>query len=96
MLLVIRKEVKRGMVVKAKFLEPMAIVLPDGEKPTLRQLLWLNKWSNKKLADHMGVSPSCVCSWVNGVRHPRIEEAFTLAELFDVPVHDINWWPERS
>lgn len=71
------------------------LILPEGTKPTLKQLLKLNNWSNKKMAAFMGISPSAASSWVTGFRHPNIEQAIKLGQTFGLSVESIDWWPER-
>ena len=43
-------------------------------------------WSQHELADRLGVADSTVSAWETGVKSPRMEMAFKIADLFGVGI----------
>ena len=47
-----------------------------------------NDMTQIELANKLGVTPSCVCSWEKGRSTPRPDMIFRMCKIFDVPVHE--------
>ena len=45
--------------------------------------------SQKKIAEKMGVSPSCVTQWESGVRRPNVVMLKKLAKLLECTADDL-------
>lgn len=56
---------------------------------TLKKLLFENEVSQRELAQIAGVTESCICKLVQGVKNPSVETLQKIADFFDVLVDDI-------
>lgn len=52
----------------------------------LKELLEVEKISQKDFAKKVGVSPSCVTFWLKAERQPTAENLYTVSKAFDVSV----------
>lgn len=55
----------------------------------LRILMKNQCWTQKRLAEHMCVSPDVVSSWVRGINHPDLETLKKLCEIFYIPIQKL-------
>ena len=61
----------------------------------LQQYRKLNKYSQEKLAELLGVSRQAVTKWENGVSAPSTENLIKLSAIYKIPLDDlINDRPE--
>lgn len=65
-------------------------------KLTVRELRRQKGWTQRELAERLGVSPGAVANWEVGTRTPSLETALRLAALFDVAVEDIRFLREGA
>lgn len=58
---------------------------------TVRDLRRRAGWTQRELAERLGVSPGAVANWEVGIRTPSLRTAKKIAELFGVLVEDIEF-----
>ena len=56
----------------------------------LRILMKNQCWTQRRLAEHMYVSPDTVSSWVRGVNHPTLETVKELCEILYIPIQELT------
>lgn len=62
----------------------------------IREIRKRKKITQQQLADTMNVSQSSVCSWENGVSHPRTADLPRLAAVLDVTVDELLREPDAA
>jgi transcriptional regulator with XRE-family HTH domain len=60
--------------------------MSDSELPNLKVLRLERRWSQKDLADELGLNSHTVMRWENGSNSPQLKDVRKLAEFFDVSV----------
>lgn len=57
---------------------------------TIKDLRLVRGWTQLELAYKLGVTPLTVSKWERGVSEPRVTQLRNLAELFEVPMDEID------
>lgn len=55
----------------------------------LKKYIRLSGMTNKELAEKMGVTPSTITAYVNGVAFPRMDKVNKLCEIFNISKSDL-------
>lgn len=57
----------------------------------IRELRARHRWTQKKLAERVGVTRQTIIAIEKGQYNPSIELALKIAQAFEMPVEDIFW-----
>ena len=63
---------------------------------TLLQLRSGKRWTQKEAAAKLDVSVSTLSNWENEKKFPTIDKVWEIAEIYGVPMSDINFSPSST
>ena len=66
------------------------------QKFTLRVLRTMRNWTQIEAARRLGVAPSTLSFWENGISYPSVQHIKKICEVYGIPYDYIDFLPKGS